>query len=585
MGFRINTNIAAMNSHRNAVNTNLGLDKSLNSLSSGLRINKAADDASGMTIADSLRSQAQGLGQAINNANDGVAVVQTADGALNEYINIINSVRTKSIQAASDGQNADSRKAIQSDIDRLLQAADGIANTTQFNGQKLLDGSYTNKAFHIGAYANETVNFSVDNTQIDSVGAVKSTADNSSIGSTSLTGGTGNTNLQKLDNGSFALKDDFLKINGVDVTATLTAVSPYNVLDASKIADAITQATGITTTAETTQASTDKVSARTLTGGVNAFMTVNGVNLGAIDILANDSNKALSSAINAVTAQTGVTASTSDTGMLTLTAADGRNIAIDGDATTLGSVDLANTTTTTTGAVHAKLASASTGKLTVGVGEMVINGVDMHGDYGDGVSTGLARKELEAAIQKITGLEATTVTGGKVLAKSNDGTDVNVSGSITSFFTQAAQGINNNSTTGNITMYSDDPIRSEARNAGVLGFKDGTLLTAAGAERLSTIDVTTRKASELSILITDSALKQLDATRSDLGSVQNQLESTIRNISVTQVNVTSAESQIRDVDFAKESANFAKLNILAQSGSYAMSQANAVQQNVMRLLQ
>ena len=104
MGFRINTNIAAMDSHRNAMKTNHGLDKSLQSLSSGLRINVAADDASGMTIADSLRSQAQGLGQAIANANDGVAVVQTADGALDEYINIINSVRTKSIQAASDGQ-------------------------------------------------------------------------------------------------------------------------------------------------------------------------------------------------------------------------------------------------------------------------------------------------------------------------------------------------------------------------------------------------------------------------------------------------------------------------------------------------
>jgi flagellin len=111
MGFRINTNIAAMNSHRNAMMTNAGLDKSLNSLSSGLRINTAADDASGMTIADSLRSQAKGLGQAINNANDGVAVVQTADGALDEYINIINTVRTKAIQAASDGQNTDSRAA------------------------------------------------------------------------------------------------------------------------------------------------------------------------------------------------------------------------------------------------------------------------------------------------------------------------------------------------------------------------------------------------------------------------------------------------------------------------------------------
>jgi flagellin len=100
-----------------------------------------------------------------------------------------------------------------------------------------------------------------------------------------------------------------------------------------------------------------------------------------------------------------------------------------------------------------------------------------------------------------------------------------------------------------------------------------------------TIDVTTREKAEKAVTISDYALKDLDKTRSDIGSVQNQLESTIRNISVTQVNVQAAESQIRDVDFAAESANFAKLNILAQSGSYAMSQANAVQQNVLRLLQ
>jgi len=153
MGFRINTNIAAMNAHRNAQQTNLGLDKSLGSLSSGLRITKAADDASGMAIADSLRQQAQGLGQAVSNANDGIGVVQTADGALEEYINIANTIRTKAIQAASDGQNLQSRKAIQSDIDRLMEEAQNIASTTSFNGQSLLNGGFQNKSFHIGAYS------------------------------------------------------------------------------------------------------------------------------------------------------------------------------------------------------------------------------------------------------------------------------------------------------------------------------------------------------------------------------------------------------------------------------------------------
>lgn len=587
MGFRINTNIAAMNSHRNAVNTNLGLDKSLNSLSSGLRINKAADDASGMTIADSLRSQAQGLGQAINNANDGVAVIQTADGALDEYINIINSVRTKSIQAASDGQNAESRAAIQSDIDRLLEAANGIATTTQFNGQQLLDGSYTNKAFHIGAYANETVNLSVGDTQTDAVGKVKSTLDNSTIGTTVLTGGS--TNLQKLEDGSFGLKADFLKIDGVDVTAKLTELSPFSVLDAKNIAAAIADATGITATAETKQTGTAAVTVTATIGTLTSnYIKINGFDIGAVTLAANDSNKALQSAINAITDQTGVVATTSDGGVMSLVAADGRNISVEigGSGASSG---LADTTTTVSGAIDLTLASTTAAAKTIAVGQLVINGIDMQGTYGDGVTTGSAADDLQTAIQAIAGMEASTVAAdGHIELKSNDGTDVNVSGTVATYFTLAGangQGLHNESTHGDVKLYSDDPVRAEVRNAAILGFQDGSMQTAYGTERLSTIDVTTRNAAELSIIITDAALKAVGSTRADLGSVQNQLESTIRNISVTQVNVTAAESQIRDVDFAKESANFAKLNILAQSGSYAMSQANAVQQNVMRLLQ
>jgi flagellin len=123
MGFRINTNIGAMNAHRNAVQTNVGLDNSLAKLSSGLRVNKAADDASGMAIANTLKQQADGLGQAIMNANDAIGVTQTADGALDEYTNIISTVRTKAIQAASDGQTLETRAKIQEDIDRLLEEA------------------------------------------------------------------------------------------------------------------------------------------------------------------------------------------------------------------------------------------------------------------------------------------------------------------------------------------------------------------------------------------------------------------------------------------------------------------------------
>jgi flagellin len=170
MALRINTNVAALNAHKNMIKNDNSLAGSLEKLSSGLRINKAADDASGMAIADSLKSQALGLGQAMRNANDGISMVQTADGALEESINIVNTIKTKAIQAAQDGQTTDSRKAIQADINKLMEELDMIAKTTSFNGQKLLSGQFTDKKFQIGAFSGETVGISIGSTEAGKVG-------------------------------------------------------------------------------------------------------------------------------------------------------------------------------------------------------------------------------------------------------------------------------------------------------------------------------------------------------------------------------------------------------------------------------
>jgi len=680
MGFRINTNIGAMNAHRNAVNTNRALDKSLESLSSGLRINVAADDASGMTIADSLRSQAQGLGQAINNANDGVGVVQTADGALDEYINIINTVRTKAIQAASDGQNANSRQAIQKDIDRLLEEANNIANTTQFNGQKLLDGTFKNKAFHIGAYAGETVNLSVGNVQTDSVGDIKSTT-----GSETRTALSTTADLAEGANGQ-ALKAGELKVNDVDISTTINSLAPTKLTDAASVAAAITNATDLVAEGHNSLTAAAAVSAGTIDS--TNFLKINGVAIADTTVLANDSNGALVKAINDITDQTGVTASLDASNKLVLTSKDGSNISVstrDNDvdtvtftaATASGDVSVTNAngfsvtyhaaTGDTATAISAAITdlinassdfgavatdtvdgdnltieqtilqgeqsltvsqtggdgagattadvgtnqssktysglttdnltsgsgtdttvinSSATAALTLQTGELIINGVDLAGTYGDGTAAGSARSELQAAIKGIDGMGDSYITkAGKMELSVNNGDDLNIAGTKANSTFGLTKGVTNESKTGSVEIYSDSSVKISGNNPDAFGLTAGTKSVVSQGSSLESIDVTSRNSAEVAILISDSALKQLDATRSDLGSVQNQLESTIRNISVTQVNVTAAESQIRDVDFAKESANFAKLNILAQSGSYAMSQANAVQQNVLRLLQ
>ena len=172
MGFRINTNIGAMNAHMHSTKNNIGLDKSLTSLSSGLRINKAADDSAGLAIANQLSAQSEGLGQAIRNSNDGIGMIQTADGALEEYGNILNRVRTLAIQASNDTQSVTSRTYIQQEIDALMEEASDITATTTFNGVQILNasggvaGTFT---FHTGAYANETQQVTIASAGVTSI--------------------------------------------------------------------------------------------------------------------------------------------------------------------------------------------------------------------------------------------------------------------------------------------------------------------------------------------------------------------------------------------------------------------------------
>ena len=153
MGMQINTNIAALNAHRNLSNTQNDLSKSLEKLSSGLRINRAADDAAGLSISEGLRSQVNGLNIAARNAQDGISVIQTAEGALTEVHSILQRMRDLAVQAGNDSNNADSRTAIQTEIDGLASELNRIGANTEFNGINLMDGS--TKSFQIGANGNE----------------------------------------------------------------------------------------------------------------------------------------------------------------------------------------------------------------------------------------------------------------------------------------------------------------------------------------------------------------------------------------------------------------------------------------------
>ena len=491
MGFRINTNVAAMNAHTNATMTNRGLDSSLSKLSSGLRINSAADDASGLAIADSLRSQGNSLGQAVRNANDAISIVQIADKAMDEQLKILDTIKVKAVQAAQDGQSRDSRLALQADITRLMESLDNIANTTAYNGQNLLSGAFTNKEFQIGAYSNQTVTASIGNTTTQVIGSTRFETSATITG----TGSVGSVATFTISNG----------------TNTLTFASVEMDISANSglgaLADAInknTDLTGITATANVVSTSTNAIAI-----GSVSDLKINGTVIGNFSVEANDANGTLVNAINSRTAETGVRAAITEEGRLELTSVDGRGVVV---------------------------STSDASAATVGI---------------DGSNYG----------------RLTLVNQG--------GTDIVASAGADVIISAANEATLNMGTIANNIASADALAMGAAANA-----QEETKLSGGiGA------GVTSLKGAMATIDIAQSAQKQLDSVRSDLGSVQNQLVSTVNNISVTQVNVAAAESQIRDVDFAAESANFSRLNILAQSGSYAMSQANAVQQNVLRLLQ
>jgi len=808
MGFRINTNIAAMAAHNNATMNNRNIDQSLGRLSSGLRINNAADDASGLVIANALRSQASSLGQAVNNGNDAIGLIQTADGALDEYSKILDTIKTKSIQAASDGQNTTSRLAIQKDIDRLMENLGNIASTTSFNGQKLLSGTFVNKEFQMGASANQSIKASIASAETSQVGqTTRANLTIGQLGENQLTLKSAITGEQ-IQLESFNLQENNDPQNGMGNVANLI--------------NKFSGDTGITAKAVVTTTSEVAVVA----GVTGADFAINGINIGAINVTANDADGTLLTAINGKTTETGVSATKTEDGRLTLTSNDGRALTVSGDMaavfgtsaddmSTVGHLevvqagssvfqitgaatgtavgeDITTTGTMTTvqdsiieigstivsdsrlaagtsigviisGTVAMALASSTQDDVLavgsiIGSGSKLEHGTELGGTITTRATTTLtadmfivagstlgvgtvfdAGTELQQDISvgatdykagtiltvDVTLLTATTLTKDMTLTidKQNQNAAIGASSSLlagtvlgedlvttatatlstemvakagSSFLTGTnfaagtvlgdAHVVSGNKTTTEVTeltlgstigsgstLKEDSTIGGELQlraaitlnqdmviKAGSLlvsdttlkagtvltqdltdaqvgggagsGLKAGTVLgtdvnltddvniikdftmikgtsganadialgsklAANGGDQnsvtladerftnLSNVNVTTLEGAQEAIDTLSAAIGNLDSIRSDLGSAQNQIVSTINNISVTQVNVKAAESQIRDVDFAAESANFSRLNILAQSGSYAMSQANAVQQNVLRLLQ
>ena len=524
MAFQVNTNISALNAHVQSSFTQMGMKNSLEKLSSGLRINKAADDASGMTIANSLRSQASALGQAIRNTNDAMGIIQIADKAMDEQVKILDQIKAKATQAAQDGQTTESRKTIQADISRLIEGLDYIGNTTSFNGQALLSGQFTNKEFQVGAYSNQSIKASIGATTSDKIGQVRLE--------------TGDMIKESLE-----AKLVFKQVDGVnDVT-----------LESVKISHSA--GTGLGVLAEIINKSSDKIGVKasynvistsdtSIVSGSLASVSINGVTIGNITgIKANDSDGRLVQAINKVTADTGVEAYVDNDGRLNLRSTDGRGIRFSADGAMDGD-------------------------------EMAFEEMN-NGDSIDGTPDEPDGGSLNYGKLTLIRTDARDI----IVASADSPDDL--------FFEEIGFYEDDQELTSQTTVNLRDVLgafSANVRSAAGMNFNNFKRQEATDNNLGMSAGVTTLRGAMLTMDIVESSIKILDKIRSDIGSVQGQMISTLNNISVTQVNVKAAESQIREVDFAAESAEFSKLNILTQSGSYAMSQANAVQQNILRLL-
>ena len=633
----INTNIMSLNAQRQLDKSQRAQNQAMERLSSGLRVNSAKDDAAGLSIATGMESQTRGLNQAIRNANDGISMAQTAEGAMDEMTNIMQRMRELAVQSANDTNSASNRASIQKEVDQLYSELDRIANTTQFNGVVLLNGSAGQTNLQIGANAGESLAFSID--------AVTSKDLNLNAVS-----GLGELNGGRV-NSTAAITANSVTINGIILSAvgTLAAPAMETAINAKK------GLTGVTADAYNVLTGTGNQN------GVTSGLSINGTVLSAtssMQDLVNKINQEVAGVVASIDKQGGLSLS-NDTGdaitvaagaqigmvdgtfggFLALVSADGTEIKTGFMASTGSAADVR-----ATGFNVSQGSDEVTGGaiLTTAVTEndgIMVNGIKLGAITG----TSAADKAFSInALREQTGVEATARTELKLsMAISNaavdtglfiNGTRIDLAGvstldsAISIINAAGLAGIvaNADSATGKLilTSQSGQDVRltstpntfSAAFNSKIFGGeitlkgengRDVVITSnAAGqaAQRtaLAKLGLTTQGGDEtaigsgLSVLTAtnasntieriDDALNKLSDSRANLGAIQNRLTSTISNLANVSQNTAAAKSRIMDADFAAETSMMSKAQVLQQAGTAMLAQANASNQGVLSLL-
>jgi len=582
MPLMINSNIASLNAQRQLMNSGADLDQASERLASGRRINSAGDDAAGLAIANRQTSQIRGLDQAIRNANDGISLIQTAEGALDETTNILQRMRELSIQSSNGIYSDSDRATLDAEVQQLKAEIDRISETTSFNGQKILDGSLGELSLQVGSQANETIAVEIGalDTQGlgsgnagDVVGAVMNTTA-SQLGDLVNGSGTVSINGQSLgDISSVENMNDLL--TSINNAVSGVEASSFTEVTASADGTGILRGIDLILTVSDLE-SNAQVYRISETGSMNELVdTINETTGGAIQAsLSDDGRLQLTSdtAASITASTTGGTAATAaaglgtnayraqisleitddsiDTVTVAVTGTGGASVGTRFDAVTQGFGVQTRTNGDITGSVI-------TGVTAVIEGDLVLNDVALSAVAAGGTDSGQALALVATINAKSADHGVVASVGGTgnslISLNSVDGTEISIDFAGTSA-TYATTGL----------LESNDSFGSGNSVSGI---------------EISTID-----GAQDAIDVIDAALEQINSTRADLGAANNRLDFTVSNLSNVVENTSAARSRIVDADFAAETASLSRAQVLQQASQAMLAQANARPQQVLSLL-
>ncbi|WP_043310581.1 flagellin [Pseudomonas sp. ML96] len=493
MALTVNTNVASLNTQRNLNTSSKGLDTSLQRLSTGYRINSAKDDAAGLQISNRLTSQINGLNVATRNANDGISLSQTAEGALQQSTGILQRMRDLSLQSANGSNGATERAALQAEVSQLQQELNRIADTTSFGGRKILDGSFGSQSFQVGANAYENISVSIGSAATDRIGVNRVTT--SGAGAAAIASGA---TFSATSGSAYADASFDIDSKLSDGAVTITGAASGSASEVAKAVNSKSDETGVTANSRTVAVLGGITASGTvsfnLTGATSKSLSTDSATVSAVVTDLSDLSS-LADAINKETGKTGISAiSKGDTIEL---------VSSNGDAIML---------TNYAGSGGATLQAKS------------FDGEDDVGTAATIVAGGGARADGQVQLEAADAFSVTGMSGG----------------------------------------------------LGADGFSE--------LNAVNTIDISTATGAQDALGIINGAISNIDSQRAQLGAVQNRFENTISNLQNISENASAARSRIRDTDFAAETSELTKNQILQQAGTAILAQANQLPQAVLSLL-